>query len=158
AARRHGPHRVSGRQHSRRVPAHGPAGRFAEPGGRQDLPWRSGCAFHRDRQALHYPRGGKVNSAIGRFTSFLLLLGFLNGCNVLGVAASAVAGGEEVKAQYQIPKRPTIVVAENFSNPSMTSLDDEPRARFVTDELNQHAIAPMIDPSKVYAIQNGSHS
>src|SRR5262245_14974417 len=75
------------------------------------------------------------------------------GCNVLGYAAQAVAGEEKINAVYVLPLRPTVVVAEKYSNPSVSAQDEEPLARFATEELRgQKGSPPMIDSGQVYAL------
>jgi hypothetical protein len=76
------------------------------------------------------------------------------GCNVLGYAAQAVAGDEKVNAVYALPQRSTVVVAEKYSNPSVAAFDEEPLARFVTEELREHkAVTPLIESEQVYALR-----
>lgn len=76
------------------------------------------------------------------------------GCNLLGYAAHTVAGEEKVNAVYTLPQRSTVVVAEKYSNPSVAAFDEEPLARFVTEELREHkAVAPLIDSEQVYALR-----
>ena len=84
----------------------------------------------------------------------LCLLLSQTGCNVLGWASSAVAGETKRPATFAPAKRPTIVIAENFANPSLASLDEEPLARYITEELTANQVAPMIDPDQVTRLQS----
>jgi hypothetical protein len=84
----------------------------------------------------------------------LLILLCTDGCNVLGVAANAVAGGGSTSAAFTMAKHPTIILAEKYSNPFENRGDEEPLCRFIADEFAAHDIAPVIDPGKVYALRN----
>src|SRR3954464_15397298 len=86
--------------------------------------------------------------------SFAALLTLAAGCNVFGVAANALAG-DESKALYVLPKHPTVVVAERYANPSQSAMDDEPLARYLTDDLRENNAVPLVDADQVYTLRKG---
>jgi hypothetical protein len=57
---------------------------------------------------------------------------------------------------YVLPKRSTVVIAENFNDPAASVRDDEPLARFVTDLLKQGDVVPTIDPGQIYVMRHDS--
>jgi hypothetical protein len=77
------------------------------------------------------------------------LLMLQGGCNVLGFAASALSGGGTTPAAFTPAKLPMVVIAENFNNPAEAALDAEPIARYTSDALRTHEVAPLIDPDHV---------
>lgn len=86
--------------------------------------------------------------------SFLMLAtAALCGCNVIGYAANAAAGSSRAPAKYTLAKRPTIVIAEKYDNPADVVYDAEPLARYVTEQLKAHELAPTVDPEKVSALK-----
>jgi hypothetical protein len=78
----------------------------------------------------------------------------ITGCNVMGVAANVVGGGVTSHALYTLSKRPTVVIAEKFGNPSEAAYDAEPLARYISEELQSHGITQVIDPSSLAGLQN----
>jgi hypothetical protein len=95
-------------------------------------------------------------SSLIRISGFVLLVSLLavGGCNVIGFATATVAGMQNVPPMYVLPKRPTVVVAENFSDPNGSVRDDEPIARYVNATLEHGQLAPMIDPSQIYVMHH----
>ena len=89
---------------------------------------------------------------LATLTLSLLLLLLQTGCNVLGWASAAVAGETKVPATFAPPKRPTIVIAENFANPSDASFDAEPLTAYIGDELVANAVAQVIDPDRLTSL------
>lgn len=83
----------------------------------------------------------------------IVLLLMQTGCNVLGWASSAVAGETKQPATFTPPKRPTVIIAENFSNSAQSSFDAEPIARFIADELKANNAVPVIEPDQLSALQ-----
>src|SRR3954463_11408582 len=95
-----------------------------------------------------------------RFNLSLILIALLlsaGGCNVLGFAGQAI-NADTSKAVYTLPKVPTVVIAEKYNNPSESALDEEPVARFVTDDLRAKNIVPLDDADRVYTLRKSMSS
>lgn len=93
-------------------------------------------------------------SRLLRWPSLLVLVLAATGlsCQTAGFIAQAVSGPEKVPAKYVPDKtRPLVVVAENWRDPS-SAVDAEQVARFVSDELRERQVAPVIDPVKVASL------
>ena len=75
------------------------------------------------------------------------------GCNVLGFAASSIAGDTKQPAAFTPAKRPTVVIAERFNHAADSTRDGEPIARYVSEELRRQDVAPIIDPDQVSRLQ-----
>jgi hypothetical protein len=95
-------------------------------------------------------------SSLIRISGFVFLVSALavGGCNVIGFATATVAGMQNVPPMYVLLKRPTVVVAENYSDPNGSVRDDEPLARYVSAALEQAQLAPMVDPSQIYVMHH----
>ena len=79
----------------------------------------------------------------------LILLSTSPGCEVV----SAIAGKTmpQSQAAHYTPKnnKPLLVVAENYRDPAGASVvDADQLARFISDDLGNHKVAPIIDPAK----------
>jgi PBP1b-binding outer membrane lipoprotein LpoB len=83
----------------------------------------------------------------------LSALFLLTGCNLIGYAASGIAGDPKSEAKFVPAKKPLVVIAENFASPAEASLDSEPLARYIGEELAAHEVAPIIDHDRVLALQ-----
>lgn len=73
----------------------------------------------------------------------------LMGCTMLGAMAYKMSGAPDVKAQYAPPKTPLVVLVENSRNPAALRLEAQRLASRVTDELKEHQVGPLIDPTKL---------
>ncbi|HMB96373.1 MAG TPA: hypothetical protein VKK61_10065, partial [Tepidisphaeraceae bacterium] len=79
----------------------------------------------------------------------------LSGCNVIGLAASVV-GPPEVKAQYDLAIKPTIVVVKDLPDPNGQSDESEQLAGEIDQQLTAHVpLVPVISSSKVAGIRSG---
>ncbi len=76
------------------------------------------------------------------------------GCNVFGWFGQAVEGPETKGATFTMAKRTTAVIAEKFSNPSDAVMDDEPIARFITQDLREHNTVPLVDTVSIYGLRS----
>lgn len=86
--------------------------------------------------------------------SVLLLSLIASGCNLLGYAASGIAGDQKSPAVFVPAKKPMIVIAEKFANPADATLDAEPIARYTSEELSVHEVAPIISHDEVLMLQS----
>jgi hypothetical protein len=76
------------------------------------------------------------------------------GCNVGGVLAHKVIGPPPIPAQYVPAKEPTLVLVENYRNPSAAILDAQRLERRVADELERHGVAPVVDPDRLETVRS----
>jgi hypothetical protein len=80
---------------------------------------------------------------------------FAGGCNILGFAADKVTPmGETKEATYILADEPTIVIVENWRNPSGTAIDAEQIQRDIYENLSAHNIAPQIDPTAIIDLRS----
>jgi PBP1b-binding outer membrane lipoprotein LpoB len=87
-------------------------------------------------------------------TLILLLLPLLlGGCNVVGAVADKVGGGPEMQAKYVPPKEPMLVLAENFQHPSDTVVESEQLVEKVAQQLKEHNVAPVVDPTAPFNLK-----
>lgn len=77
----------------------------------------------------------------------------LSGCTVGGVLWHNAFGDPPVAAQYEPPKRPTLVLVENFREPGETQADADLVARKVGDELKDKGGFQIIDPDKLVPLR-----
>jgi hypothetical protein len=83
----------------------------------------------------------------------LLLLLLVSGCNVGGALAHKIIGPPPIPAQYVPSKEPTLVLVENYRNPSAAILDARRLERRVADELQRHSVAPVVDPDRLESVR-----
>jgi hypothetical protein len=95
------------------------------------------------------------HSPLAAVSLLLLAMLYLSGCNLLGFAASGIAGDPKSEAKYVPAKKPLVVIAENFASPAQASLDSEPLARYIGDELAAHQVGPIVEPDRVHELQQG---
>jgi hypothetical protein len=86
---------------------------------------------------------------------FLLLvpLLLLAGCQALGVVLYKAAGEPEVPAQYELQKRPTLVMVENFRHSSMSADDAELLSRMLHQKVNDKGLAPLVPPERLLELR-----
>jgi hypothetical protein len=88
-------------------------------------------------------------------SAFCILLLILPGCSLIGAVADKTAGGQQEPAKFEPNKlQSMVVVAENWSNPSDSDVETEQLARFVFNELQDHKVAPQIDPMRVIDLRS----
>jgi hypothetical protein len=85
--------------------------------------------------------------------SLLLMVCIAPGCNLLGFAAAGLAGDPKQPAMFTPAKKPMVVIAEKFDNPADATLDAEPIARYTSEELRVHEVAPIVACEKVAALR-----
>jgi hypothetical protein len=68
-------------------------------------------------------------------------------------AAAYVVGPPAVEPLYVPAQTPMLVLAENYADPSSSTVDGEQLERFVIDELRAHNVAPIADCEKVWALR-----
>jgi Peptidoglycan-synthase activator LpoB len=102
-----------------------------------------------------------------------IIMKFIKPIHVLLICALAGAGGcmttagalmygingpANNPATYVPPKDPTVVVVENYRNPTAGEFDADQIAEEVTQDLKEHNTVPMIDPDKLQALRDEDES
>jgi hypothetical protein len=101
-------------------------------------------------QNLWLHRGPGVSAGASSFParfSRLILIALLiasGGCQVASLIADKTTG-EEVPAAFKPKQVPTLVLAENFHDPSSVSMDAQSIEGFVADNLRTHKTVPVVD-------------
>ena len=75
------------------------------------------------------------------------------GCYAAGALAHVAFGAPDVDAQYDPPKKPTLVLVEDFEDPDAPAAEADSVARTVGDRLHAHADLVVIDPDKVVPLR-----
>jgi hypothetical protein len=111
-------------------------------------------------QSLSRHRGGPRASAdlschLVRLACLVLLaaLAASGGCQALGLVASKT-GSEDVPAAYKPAKVPTLVLAENWQNPSSVSMDAQSIEEFVVEDLRRHNAVPIADTTALEELRS----
>ena len=73
----------------------------------------------------------------------------LAGCNYLGFIADKSMLGKDKPAQYTLSKDSTVVIAENWRNPTGSETDAQEIEQAVYDELRQHDLGTQVSPTEV---------
>jgi hypothetical protein len=77
----------------------------------------------------------------------------LAGCNIVGAVMAKVGPPPTIKAQYVLPKQPTLILVENFHNPASLRLESDAIVRHLVGEFELHKMTPVIDPSKAESLR-----
>ena len=73
---------------------------------------------------------------------------------MLGVVAYKVMGPPPVKPKYVLPQEPTLVMVENAHASSVVIPEADALARVVYDDLHEHNVAPLVEPTKVHDLRD----
>ena len=86
---------------------------------------------------------------------FALMAMMNSGCaSALGTLSYGIFGPAANPAKYVLPKEPTLVLVENYRNPSAAEFDADQVASEVTDDLKKNNVAPIVDLDKLLAIRD----
>ena len=96
---------------------------------------------------------GALRHAAARGSLLLLLPLLVTGCSLGGALAHKVVGPPPIPAQYVPAKEPTLVLVENYRNPSATILDAHRLEGRVGEELERHGVVPLVDRSRLEPIR-----
>jgi hypothetical protein len=76
------------------------------------------------------------------------------GCTILGLAASKAVGDADVPAAYKPAKAPTLVLAENWRDPSSVSMDAQTIEGLVVEDLRQHNAVPIANTAPLEELRS----
>ncbi len=92
-----------------------------------------------------------------RFVRVMLILLacaiFCSGCAVGGLWAT-IFGPNKINAKYVPPKVATLVLVENFRNPTISQVDADLVANELCEELKKNDVVPLVDPDKLSAVRD----
>lgn len=74
----------------------------------------------------------------------LLMTASLAGCTAVGAILHVVFGPVPVNAKYVPPKKPTLVLVENYRNPSLSEIDADQISTQISDLLKKHNVVPIV--------------
>ncbi len=80
----------------------------------------------------------------------------LAGCQAAGAAAYVLSGPPAVSAQFVPAKEPTLVLIEDYSNPSLHQTEAEQMTRCVWQDLKAHEAAPLVEMEKFQELNDKS--
>lgn len=87
---------------------------------------------------------------------FIVILGIViltSGCNVIGYAAHAIAGPEEVHAKYVLQQRPTVVYVKDLPSPTADKVEGDAIAAQIEQQIRGFELAPTIDSASIIDLQ-----
>ncbi|MGH7214506.1 MAG: hypothetical protein ACREIT_07070 [Tepidisphaeraceae bacterium] len=106
------------------------------------------------RNAGSKPRPARAAWLIVFYSAFRILpVAFLPGCVAAGAIAYKVVGPPAVEARHVLAKEPTLVMVENYRQPSGSATDAEVLGRHVVVELMKHDLAPTVDVNTLYDLR-----
>jgi hypothetical protein len=86
-----------------------------------------------------------------------VLLGSSGGCAAVGVLAYKLVGPPAVKPRYVLPPtEPALVMVENAHASSGVIPEADALARVVHDDMKEHLVAPMVDPTAVHDLRDAN--
>jgi hypothetical protein len=86
----------------------------------------------------------------------LAAMPLLAGCNLVGLAASAIP--QTIDARYTPPKAPMLVLVENRQNPGMAIPESDQLTAFIIDDLSTYKVAPLVDQKKLYKLRDNERN
>lgn len=89
-----------------------------------------------------------------RFSILYLLVLLPTGCNLLGFVADKSDMGKDRAALYTLSQESTVVIAENWNNPTGTALDAEQLERDVFETLRSHNLGTQVNPTEVIDLRS----
>ena len=122
------------------------SGRDMQTGGHGDKGTMHGAA---PRHAA--PSSVRLLVSLSPYLLVPLSLFAVAGCNVIGAVAYKFSGSPTIKAQYAPPKSKTLVVVENYHNPTTLRLEADAVARHLVEEMKMHEVVPVVDPGAAEA-------
>jgi hypothetical protein len=78
----------------------------------------------------------------------------LPGCAGIEAIGSKLGGPEHVEAKYVPPKKPMLVLVENYRDASATQIDGEMLTRYLISELEEHHVAPLVEFNSLAALKS----
>lgn len=84
----------------------------------------------------------------------LMLAAVSGGCNVIGAVAYKIGGQEDVPAQFELPKRPTVILAENFGNPDLGADEAAMLSRYIHAKMLEKQLVPMVGYEKIVELKS----
>jgi hypothetical protein len=98
------------------------------------------------------PAGASAHAPLLFFIA-LLLCAMAGGCALVGAVADKVSGDPQVPAQYVPQKDITLVLVENYQNPSSAAIASEQLDRQIASDLIEHKVAPIVNPDRVSEVR-----
>jgi len=98
------------------------------------------------------PAGSRLPAAA--LLGALALMPCLSGCAMIGAMAYKMSPDVTVPARYVPKKEPMVVIARTSQNAGGAALEAERLGRYVTEDLKDHKIGPMLDPSALTQFQS----
>jgi hypothetical protein len=102
-----------------------------------------------------YSSNRSIRAAI-RATVVLSLAGALLGCAVPSAFVYKLYGPPAIPPKYVMPQEPLLLLVENAHSGSNAIPEADELARVVYEDLQEHKVAPLIDPAKVHALRDAS--
>jgi len=93
------------------------------------------------------------NQRSTRLHLLLPLLALVAGCQAAGVLLYKTMGDPEIPAQYELPKKPTIIMVENFRHSGMTADDADLLGRLVHQKATAINLVPLIAYEKLLELK-----
>lgn len=95
-----------------------------------------------------------LNSDFFRPFVLLAMLILLPGCIAGGAITQKVFGPMPVDARYKLAKVPTLILVENYRNPSSLRYESENLARAIAEEFTKQDLAPLVDSDRVFLVRD----
>lgn len=89
-----------------------------------------------------------------RAAGALLLIVSVGGCALPGALAYKVFGPSTIPARYNPPKTPLLILVENAHSGSIAMPEADALSQVIFDDLQEHKVAPLIDPNKVHELRD----
>lgn len=95
------------------------------------------------------------HSSMLRLVAALALLAGVSGCVVPGAIAYKLFGPTPIPPRYKVPKQqPLLVLVENAHSGSVALPETDALAGVLFEDLKEHQVAPMIDPTLIHDLRD----
>src|SRR5438067_11012750 len=86
--------------------------------------------------------------------AFSLLLMAVSGCAAPSALLYKFAGPPAIPPKYVVPQHPLLLLVENAHSGAVAIPEADELARVIYDDLQEHKVAPLIDPARVHDLRD----
>ncbi|MDB5324128.1 MAG: hypothetical protein JWN40_5759 [Phycisphaerales bacterium] len=97
-----------------------------------------------------------VNRVIVRGLALSSFIVAMSGCAAPSALLYKFAGPPAIPPKYVIPQRPLLLLVENAHSGAVALPEADELTRVIYDDLLEHKVAPLIDPSRVHDLRDAA--
>jgi hypothetical protein len=95
-----------------------------------------------------------TSRAIPRIVVLSVMVLAATGCQVPSAILYKLRGPDAIPPKYVVPQHPLLLLVENAHSGAVAIPEADELARVIYDDLQEHKVAPLIDPAKVHDLRD----